>query len=482
MAFFGLPKGQLVQNREIAAYSIAGGGQNFCYALVSGYMLYFCVNVFHIDARVMGMILLIEGVWDIANNTLAGMVIDRTRTKYGKMIPYLRFLTLPLGFCTVLLFAGPYFLQNSSALAVSKIVYILVVYCLWELFYTFTDVSFWGLSAAISPHEADRQRVMTVSNIAINIGAGLLTLSTPVLLDFSAANPATLPTRAVFLLLGILSGVVGIGLFSLSGWFVRERVCQSKTGSSLRESLFALTHNKGLLLILLSGLLRSFWGLGNVFATYYYIDVLGHASYGILVSIPSVICWGFSYPFLSVLRRRMDNRRILLLSLGLTGAVFLLVFCIGLRYKQNAPIILPALMGAYALTGLLNAPISIVQNEMLADSTDYAEWKTGKRTEGLSFSMQITTVKIGGTVVQALGSVLLSVIGYATSADAARVPQSGAVQSRIWLIFTLVPGICIALSAVPFFFYDLNGEKREEMLEALQERRESQSEPQKGKS
>ena len=36
MAFFGLPKGQFVHNREIAAYSIAGGGQNFCYALVSG--------------------------------------------------------------------------------------------------------------------------------------------------------------------------------------------------------------------------------------------------------------------------------------------------------------------------------------------------------------------------------------------------------------------------------------------------------------
>lgn len=473
MAFFGLPKGQLVQNREIAAYSIAGSGQNFCYALVSGYMLYFCVNVFHMDARVMGLILLIEGIWDIANNTLAGMVIDRTRTKYGKMIPYLRFLTFPLGLCTVLLFAGPYFLQNPSALAGSKVAYILIVYCLWELFYTFTDVAYWGLSAAISPHEADRQRVMTIGNIAINIGAGLLTLSTPVLLDFSAANPEELPTQAVFLLLGILSGVVGIGLFSLSGWFVRERVSQSQKGSSLRESLFALTHNKSLLLILLSGLLRSFWGLSNVFATYYYIDVLGRASYGILVSIPSVIGWGFSYPFLSALRRRMDNRRILLMSLGLTGAAFILVFCIGLRYKQNAPIILPALMAAYGLSGLLNAPISIVQNEMLADSTDYAEWKTGKRTEGLSFSMQITTVKIGGTVVQALGSVLLSLIGYITSADTARVPQSDAVQSRIWLIFTLVPGVFIALSALPFFFYDLCGEKREQMLKALKERREN---------
>ena len=128
-------------------------------------------------------------------------------------------------------------------------------------------------------------------------------------------------------------------------------------------------------------------------------------------------------------------------------------------------------MVANGLFGLINAPVNIVQNEMLADTTDYSEWTTGKRSEGVSFSLRIATTKIGFTVVQAFGSVLLSVIGYVTLADEARVVQSDAVQFRIFVLFALVPGVFYLLSAVPLFFYDLVGEKLATMRAALQQRR-----------
>ena len=73
--------------------------------------------------------------------------------------------------------------------------------------------------------------------------------------------------------------------------------------------------------------------------------------------------------------------------------------------------------------------------------------------------------------MQSIGSALLSMIGYVTAPDNARVPQSGAVQFRIWTIFALVPGIIYLLSAIPFFFYDLVGEKRAHMRQELEERR-----------
>lgn len=471
MAFFKSPAGALVKNGEIAAYSAAGVGQNICYALVTGYLMYFYINVFRIDPRAVGLMLFIEGIWDIVNNPLCGMVIDRTRTKWGKMLPFLRGGTAPLALFTVLLFAGPYIIKDPSPMSPAKIAYMFLTYLLWELFYSITDVAYWGLSAAISPLEADRRRVMTAVNAAVSVGNALPAFTVPLLLDYSAANSEKISASALFLLLGLATGVGGIGLFSLSGFCVKERVAQSKEGAHFRESLRELSRNRGLRIIVLSGLVRSLSGVSGVFMTYYFIDVLGYAGFSVLAQIPSVLTWALSYALLPAVRRRFSARTIALGSNLLYGGIWLVTFLIGLKYYRSAAVMLPVLMVGVGVMGLINAPSEIVLNEMLADASDYTEWKTGKRSEGISFSLRITTVKIGGTVVQAAASGLLWLIGYATSPDSARVPQSDAVQFRIFLILALVPAIMYILSAVPYFFYDLTGEKRQQMRAELEERR-----------
>lgn len=456
---------------EIAAYGIAGGGQNLAYGLITGYLMYYYVNVFHIDPRVVGLMLFVEGIWDVVNNPLAGMVIDRTRSRHGKMLPYLRWCTLPLAVFTVLLFAGPYLIRDTSSFSPAKIAFMFLSYFAWEIFYTITDVAYWGLSAAISPDAGERRRVMTFNNAAVNVGSALPFVVVPFLLDYAASDRAAIDMRGVFMLFGVVAGVAGIGLFSLAGFFVHERVEQSREGSTFKESLHELLHNPRLRLIILSGLIRSLSGVSSVFMTYYFIDVLGYASLSVLVNLPTVVTWAFSYALLKPIRRRFDARQFSIFGAVFTGAIWFAVFLIGLRFYRSVPVMVPVLMVANGLFGLINAPMSILQNEMLADTTDYAEWTTGKRSEGVSFSLRITTVKIGSTVVQAFGSVLLSVIGYVTLADEARVVQSDAVQFRIFVLFALVPGVFYLLSAVPLFFYDLVGEKLATMRAALQQRR-----------
>lgn len=461
---------------EIVAYGIAGGGQNLAYGLITGYLMYYYVNVFHIDPRVVGLMLFVEGIWDVVNNPLAGMVIDRTRSRHGKMLPYLRWCIAPLAVFTVLLFAGPYLIRDTSSFSPAKIAFMFLSYFAWEIFYTITDVAYWGLSAAISPDAKERRRVMTFNNAAVNVGSSLPFVVVPFLLDYAATDGAVFDMRAVFMLLGVVAGVVGIGLFSLVGFFVHERVEQSQEGSSFRESLHELLHNPGLRLIILSGLIRSLSGVSSVFMTYYFIDVLGYASLSVLVNIPTVITWTFSYALLKPIRRRFDARQFTIFGAVLTGAIWFAVFLIGLRFYRSVPVMVPVLMVANGLFGLINAPVNIVQNEMLADTTDYSEWTTGKRSEGVSFSLRIATTKIGSTVVQAFGSVLLSMIGYVTLADEARVVQSDAVQFRIFVLFALVPGVFYLLSAVPLIFYDLVGEKLETMRAQLSQRRSEQNE------
>lgn len=470
-----LEEPRLVGRGEIAAYSAAGGGQNLSYALVTGYLMYFYINVFHIDPRYVSLMLFLEGIWDVINNPLAGVLIDRTRTKHGKMVPYLRTLTFPLALFTVLIFSGPLLIRDASPTSPAKILFMFVTYFLWELCYTVTDVSYWGLSAAISPYPADRQRVMTASNVVINICSALPYFFVPVVMDYAASPGAKIELKNVFFLFGLLAGMVGIGLFSLSGFFVKERVAQSQARPSLRESAAELIRNPALRAIFLSGLLLSLSGVSYALMNYYFIDVLGYASLSVLMQLPSVVTWGLSYALLPAIKKHMDNRRFSILSRVGFGAVWMITYLIGIKYYAQAAVMVPVLMVGQGVFGLLNAPVNIILNEMTAEATDYSEWRTGKRNEGVGFSMKITTVKIGNTVVQSISALLLSAIGYATQEGTARVKQTVAVQKKIWLIYALLPAIAYFLSALPFWSYDLVGEKRETVLRGLQERRQKAS-------
>ena len=462
---------RLVGKGEIAAYSLAGGGQNFCYALVTGYLMYYYINVFGIHPQIVSIMLLLEGIWDIVNNPLAGFLIDRTRTKWGKMVPYLRTLSLPLAACTVLLFSGPLLLREASPTAPLKVIFMFVSYFLWELCYTITDVSYWGLSAAISPHPGDRRRVMTSMNVAINVCSAFPYLLVPFLMDYAASPGSRLSMSNVFFLFGMIGGVVGIGLFSLAGFFVKERVEQSSNRPGLRESAAELLHNSALRSIVLSGLILSLSGIGYAFMNYYFIDVLGSASLSVLSQIPAAITWLFSYALLPVIKKRFNNRQFMLLCQCGFGAIWLFIYLIGIKYYTRPIVVVPASMVGQFLFGLISSPCNIILNEMMAEATDYSEWRTGKRNEGVGFSMKITTQKIGNTVIQSISACLLSAIGYVTQEGNARVQQTEVVQRRIFTIYTLIPAVVYLLSAIPFFTYDLVGEKRETMLRELKQRR-----------
>ena len=226
-------------------------------------------------------------------------------------------------------------------------------------------------------------------------------------------------------------------------------------------------------MLVLSNLTRFIEGIGWSVATYYYIDVLGYASLSILVAVPAAISWGFSYSFLNKLKQRLQKKQIMLLAYLSIGIVWFTVFFVGTLFYNSPFIMIPAIMAAQLFNGLMGTPASVVYNEMMAEATDYTEWKTGKRNEGLSFSMKIVTQKISGTLSQSVSSVLLSAIGYKTSNSSVRLPQQNKVQKGIFNIFSLPIAISYILAAIPFFFYSLDKTTHERMLEELTERRES---------
>lgn len=465
--------------KENLAYGFANAGQVFGYNLVAGgYLSLFFTKVFGIPEPAVATMIIVLGIWDTINDPLMGGLIDKTRTRYGKLRPYLLFVPIPLSIATIMLFAGPEILADAKTATV-KIVYMYISYFIWEFFYTIGDVPFWGMSTAISPSPADRTRAISSARLISSIFGGLATPLLVVMMDLSNNHVWDLTLSQDFLILAIIAAIMILGLFSLAGRKTKERVVQSVKEPSVLEGFRVMFKNKPLLLIIVGNVIGALAGLAGVFQTYYYSEVLNLNSAVLWINLPGTIFGFLTYLLIPKLKKKLDNRQVVLLNIICRAVVSSLVFFIGLGfYNSNIVVISVLLMIQNFIFSFFNTINMVIPTEMIGDTVDYMEWKTGERNEGVSFSVLTFVGKLTGSISTSLGTALLPVIGLTFTKNAAgeQITIKGEhTDLYIWALFTIIPYLLGLLSIVPYLFYDLTGKKLEGIRADMKVRREQLS-------
>ena len=461
--------------KETVAYGIANAGQCFGYNIIAGsYLSLFFVKVFGVPPEAVAAMMLFLGLWDTINDPLMGTIIDKTRTRYGKLRPYLLIVPIPLGLATIALFAGPQIL-GENAETISKIIYMFITYFIWELFYTLGDVPFWGMSAAISPSPSDRTRVISSARFISGILGGISTPILTVLMDLSNNGAIPLSLSQVFLLMAIISGTFGMALFSLSGICTKERVVQTIKEPSVLDGFKALVKNKPLLLIVIGNVLSAVSGIGGFFQAYYYSEVVEMNSLTIIISLPGTILGFVTYLLIPKIKQKFDNRQIIFLNGFVRLVMGTLVFIVGLKFFTNLWVVVPLLMVQNLLFSFFNTINMVIPTEMIGDTIDYMEWKTGERNEGVSFSVLTFVGKLTGSISGTIGNLLLPVIGLSfveiSATETMTVKAYSYTDTLIWGMFTLAPAILGLLPLIPYIWYDLTGDKLQQVREEMAERR-----------
>ena len=462
--------------KENLAYGFANAGQVFGYNLVAGgYLSLFFIKVFGIPEKAVATMILILGIWDTINDPVMGGVIDRTRTKYGKLRPYLLFVPIPLAISTIMLFAGPEILKDTKS-TVIKIVYMYVSYFIWEFLYTIGDVPFWGMSTAISPSTSDRTRAISTARFLSSLIGGLSLTFIAIMMDLSNNKVWSLTLSQDFLILAIAAALMLVGLFSLAGRKTRERVVQSVKEPSVIEGFKVMVKNKPLLLIIIGNILGSVTGIAGVFQTYYYSEVLNLNSAVLWISLPGTIFGFLTYLLIPKLKKKLDNRQIVLLNIVCRFVVGTLVFISGLSfYRTNILVISILLMLQNFIFSFFNTINMVIPTEMIGDTVDYMEWKTGERNEGVSFAVLTFVAKLTGSVSTSLATAILPVIGlsFTQNPDGTQTTNKGEhTDLAIWACFTIVPWILGLFSIIPYLFYNLTGKKLEMIREEMTQRRQ----------
>ena len=460
-----------VSVKENLAYGFANAGQVFGYNLNSYYSLFF-TKVFLIPQKAVSRMILLLGIWDTINDPIMG----KTRTRYGKLRPYLLIVPIPLAIATVMLFSGPLIMQDVKSIT-AKIVYMYLSYFVWELLYTLGDVPFWGMSSAISPLPSDRTRAISTARFISSLIGGFSTTILVLMMDGSENNIISLSLPEVFCIISIIAACFIICLFSLAGIKCKERVVQTVKDPSVLAGFKVLVKNKPLLMIVIGNVLSTIIAISGAFETYYYAEVINLNSLKIVITLPGTIFGFVTYLLIPKLKKRLDNRQIVFLN-GITRAVVsVIVFLIGMKHYNDFKVVVPLLLIQNFIFSFFNTINLVIPTEMIADTIDYMEWKTGERNEGVSFSVLTFVGKLTGSVASSVCTAILPIIGLTySSSGTERITMKGDnTDLWIWAFFTLIPYVIGLVALIPYFFYDLTGNKLKKIREDMEIRRAENS-------
>lgn len=120
-----------LNKKEMASYGIGAVGKDMVYMFCASYILYYYQDILGVSAIAMGIILLAARVFDAFNDPIMGVVVAKTRTRWGKFRLWLFIGTLLNAVVLFLMFSAPPTLDGGGLVA-----YAAVTYVLWGVTYT----------------------------------------------------------------------------------------------------------------------------------------------------------------------------------------------------------------------------------------------------------------------------------------------------------------------------------------------------------
>ena len=174
-----------MQSKEALSFSLCGFGQNLICTIIGSYITIFMTDAIGFSATSVAILMLLARLYDAGNDPIMGSIVDRTRTKWGKCRPYLKWMAFPIGAMTIICFL-PWFPASTGGFAALAIMYLL-----WGMIYTVADVPFWGLATAMCDDTYRRGTMLTVARLFCTAGAGIVTVVVPIITsNLTAADSA----------------------------------------------------------------------------------------------------------------------------------------------------------------------------------------------------------------------------------------------------------------------------------------------------
>ena len=406
-------------------------------------------------------------------NFFISMYIDgRKPSKSGKFRPLITFATVPAGVLLVLSFIAPKGLSNNMLFA-----YLLIVALGWAI-----ATNFCGclnmVANFMTPNLNERDSVISFRSIFSAVGN-----SAP-LVVILVLNAIWKDNLAVQYIVGAaLCSACGIISMLFAMKLLKERVVCSQERKNPLIGILDVLSNKYAWAIIISDFVKTFRNIATYMGIYMAVALLGSPSKFLLFGLPTGIGTAVGMLVINFLLKKF-NSRVLYIASGIYSVIInTLAFAVGYIYfKHESGILQIVFVIALFLIGLQFGASNLLPTMFQADVLESLELQTkGKRLDAsLPFVLGIGTT-ISGAAAGAIAPQILfdegSLIGYIRPLETAEgllyQPQSFETKVALLFFYTIFHGIMMFLAGVPFFFYKLTGQTKEDIHNAVLKQREN---------
>ncbi|MHA1278089.1 MAG: MFS transporter [Candidatus Helarchaeota archaeon] len=421
----------IIPRRLKFTYGVGAFGTQFYNGVQMAATAWFWFDKLALDPIFYILIMLIfYNIWNALNDPIFGWISDRTRTKYGRRIPYIRFIT-PLWFISTILLFWPYLTLNQIGLAI----WLIVILLIFDGCYTMVAGCYNALMPEFTTSTTERTKINLITQIFAIIGAGVAYVF-PLILKNSIM---------AFFLFVIIGSTIALLVLVIPTFFIRERPIQEDVKPlGLTSALKYSIKNRAFMAFV-------GWNFMVQFTTSIVMaNILFYAEYVLRSSqLESFILFGTFFlallPGIALslyLGKTKGVKFTVILNTCIIASGLFLLF-LSTQYWMST--------FSLAICGFGLAGPQIFAYVMIGEATDYDELKTKQRREAMFFGTNALLTKPAIGLAQGVLALTFMLTGFIQDSTPEAQPASAIFGIR--MVIGLFPSIALFVSLIFLYLY-----------------------------
>jgi GPH family glycoside/pentoside/hexuronide:cation symporter len=443
-----MPKEFSTSTKTRMMYALTSLGVATLAEAIAGIIAFYIVDVKNLPVTWYSTFWFFYTIYNALNNPVLGYMSDRTRTRWGRRIPYVLFGGLPYAVAFSLIFTVPFDGRDNP---VGLLVYFGVMIVIWEGLYTALATGYYGLLPEMFGSYRERTDVAAKMNIFQTIA-----------LVLGAALPPLLADMLGWSGMAILLSVISVVAIYVGAPFLFERAeLKTDTAYPLGEALKATFFNRSYLAAAGSQMMRFFatgsLQTGILFYLKYSLKV-DESNATTILGIAFLIAMFSLYPWRNWVANKLDSRRTLMIANGvMILGIVPMGFSPNITFTYAAAIVLGVGLGGLVLIG------DVIMTEVV----DEDEVKTGHQRAGMYFGMSGLLITLSGLLVSSAFGLLMPAFGYDTLLEV----QPSTVDLGFRIFLTVPTSIGFLLAITLLYLYPLHGDYLKQIKDTLEKKR-----------
>ncbi|WP_057719568.1 PTS sugar transporter subunit IIA [Lactobacillus taiwanensis] len=456
-----------------ASFCLGNLGHSAFYGVMSTYFVIFITSSMFsgmqasIAGKLIGLItglMVVIRIAELVIDPILGNIVDNTKTKWGKFKPWILVGTLVSALLLLVLFTGIFGLAQESWLLFA--VLFILIYIGFDIFYSLSDVSYWGMVPALSEDSHARGIYTSLGAFSGTIGwNGLTIIVVPIVTSVTymvtgkheEGAAGWLAFAAVISALAIVCALIVCFGTKEKHNIIRN---SAKQKTSLKQVFGAIFHNDQILWPSLAYLLYSLaYIITNGVLFYMYKFVIGKPNEFWVVGVIATIigfCISPSFPIL--------NKYIPRKWLFVAGQTCMVLAYVLFIFGRNNVILMD--LGLVLLNINFAQLVTVLT---LTDAIEYGQLKNGQRNEAVVLAVRPMIDKFTGAVSNALVGYVAIAAGMTGTATAADMTAHDINTFNIIALY--IPLILAVLSIIVFLTkVTLSEKKHAAVVEELKDK------------